>query len=75
MKLIVVLCFLVVILLAFKKSLKFSKYLKCFENNLPLLSDKRVYDQMLKYFRQLVIWILLYLVISCLCVIALAWLI
>jgi hypothetical protein len=75
MKLIVFLCIILAILLVFKKSQKFSRYLKCFENSLPLLSDKRVYDQMLAYFGQLVGEIAVYLIIASLCVFVLAWVI
>jgi hypothetical protein len=75
MKLIVVFCFMAVILKVLKRSLKFSWYLKAYRDRLPLLSDSRVYEQMLGDFRQLAREIFLWLVIASFCVITLAWVI
>lgn len=73
MKIIVVLCFLVACLRVLKKSQKFYRYLKAFESNLPLLSEKKVYTYMAGYFKELVIEIAILLAALCICVIILAW--
>ena len=75
MKIIVVLCFLVAIWSVLKKSRKFARYLKAYETNPTLLSEKKVYEYMVGYFQELAKEVYFWLVIACICVIALAWII
>jgi len=54
MKIIVVLCFIVSCLMVLKKSRQFSKFLKSYEDRLPLLSEPKVFASIEDYFKVLV---------------------
>ncbi|MCX6744542.1 MAG: hypothetical protein NTX82_03390 [Candidatus Parcubacteria bacterium] len=75
MKLIVVLCFLIACLMVLKKSRQFSRFLKSYEDRLPLLSEPKIFESIEDYFRVLVRIIFFWLVIAGSCVIILAWVI